>query len=220
MVRMKDYPSECPTGTPLKNPPSNYFASKQRLYSISVQGTFTKNHNGNEVLWELDLSRPIKAPYGSGVALRIAKWLEPSLEYDLDASEPFMNAPMISTMSALGVYAKDEFVQEFKDEFSKSASNQGSLPTSNAPENVSFICTAIAHCNQSTSIDATPPTYGFVEDSTSMGLFIQISAGKHCKDNPGQVIQNYPRKKKAFCECLASVGSHPKRRGRGLYGVL
>jgi hypothetical protein len=144
MVRMKDYPSECPTGTPLKDPPSNYFASKQRLYSISIQGTFTRDHNGNELLWELDLSRPIKAPYGSGVALRIAKWLEPSLEYDLDASEPFMNAPLISTMSALGVYKKDDFVKEFKDEFSKSKykaspSNSASISPPNVRLFVNFV---------------------------------------------------------------------------------
>lgn len=63
------------------------------------------------MLFELDLSKPVKVPVGSNVALKIAKWLEPSLEYDLDGSMPFMNAPMVSTMSVLGVYEKEDFVE-------------------------------------------------------------------------------------------------------------
>ncbi len=116
MMRMKDYPGICSKGPPLLNPSSNYFDTKQRLYSISIQGVFSEDVGGNDLNFGIDMNGPIKTPPGTSIALRIAKWLEPSLQYDLNSDFPHMDAPMISTMSSLGIYSVADFKKEFQVE--------------------------------------------------------------------------------------------------------
>ena len=110
---MKDYSGSCPTGNPLKNPNSDYFNSRQRRYAFTIQGVFKKDIQGNDLLWHLDLTGPLRTPPGTGIALRIAKWLEPSLDYDLNHSIPWMNAPALTTMNSFGVYSDEEFKSTF-----------------------------------------------------------------------------------------------------------
>ena len=94
LVRMKDfnglYPKEASC---LANPDSDYFSSKQRLYTISIQGTFKQDTSGDDLMFGLCFDQPIKTPPGASIGLRIARWLEPSLEYELNGSHPYMIAP-------------------------------------------------------------------------------------------------------------------------------
>lgn len=95
LVRMKDFNGVCPTDdvSCLPNPKSDYFSSKQRLYTISVQGMFKEDVVGDDLVFGLEFDHPIKTPSGASIGLRIARWLEPSLDYDLNGSVPFMVAP-------------------------------------------------------------------------------------------------------------------------------
>jgi hypothetical protein len=93
LVRMKDFTGVNPDVPCLSNPKSEYFSSKQRLYTISVQGSFKEDVSGDDLIFGLEFSHPIKTPPGASIGLRIARWLEPSLDYDLNSSQPFMVAP-------------------------------------------------------------------------------------------------------------------------------
>ena len=117
LFRMKDYQGAEPakeTGLErLELPPSNYFQNRQRLYAISFQGQFLHQVRGDDLRFGLELSLPVKLPMGSSLGLKIAKWLEPSLEYDLECPRPHMDAPFLTTMNAIGVYEEVAFQKEF-----------------------------------------------------------------------------------------------------------
>lgn len=122
MVRMKDFNGACPEDVScLPNPKSDYFSAKQRLYTISVQGIFKEDVPGDDLIFGLEFDHPIKTPPGASIGLRIARWLEPNLDYELNGSEPFMVAPrnnykiiiVLTCINFLAVHSKDEFIKEF-----------------------------------------------------------------------------------------------------------
>ena len=96
LVRMKDFSGSSPDQVCcLSNPKSEYFSSKQRLYTISIQGNFKEDVSGDDLIFGLEFDHPIKTPPGASIGLRIARWLEPSLEYEVNGSNPYMIAPGI-----------------------------------------------------------------------------------------------------------------------------
>lgn len=121
MVRMKDFAGVGPEDVPcLPNPKSDYFSSKQRLYTISIQGAFKEDVPGDDLIFGLEFTHPIKTPPGASIGLRIARWLEPNLDYDIYSSEPFMVAPgiflvltiiVLTCINFLGVHSKEDFVK-------------------------------------------------------------------------------------------------------------
>lgn len=122
LVRMKDFNGVCPKDVPcLPNPQSDYFSTKQRLYTISVQGSFKEDVPGDDVIFGLEFDHPIKTPPGASIGLRIARWLEPSLEYELNGQEPFMVAPsnyysnyiVLTCINFLAVHGHDDFIRQY-----------------------------------------------------------------------------------------------------------
>jgi hypothetical protein len=96
---------------PIQNPASSYFKGRNRRYSMTVQGRFKETYHGDEVVFGIDSSRPLAPITGISMALRISRWLDPTLEADLSGDMPHMYSPIVSGINALGVFdAKNDKV--------------------------------------------------------------------------------------------------------------
>jgi Protein of unknown function (DUF1769) len=91
-------------GVPISNPASSYFKGRNRRYSMMLQGCFKKQWDGDDIIFGVDLDVPIRAPIGTSVGIKIAKWLDPSIEADVDCAKPYIFAPLVSAMNSLAVY--------------------------------------------------------------------------------------------------------------------
>ena len=95
---------------PIADPPSGYFSGRNRRYSIAVQGRFKHSYDGDDVLFGIDSDKPLSPPTGISMALRISKWLDPTLEADLSGDCPHMYSPLVSGINALAVFGPNEKV--------------------------------------------------------------------------------------------------------------
>ncbi|EGF80535.1 hypothetical protein BATDEDRAFT_4893, partial [Batrachochytrium dendrobatidis JAM81] len=86
---------------PIHNPISSYFQGRNRRYSIMLQGRFKKEWKGDDIIFGANMASPLRTPPGASIAIRIAKWLDPSVEADLDCHEPYIYSPMVSSMNSL-----------------------------------------------------------------------------------------------------------------------
>ncbi|KAJ8326225.1 hypothetical protein QVD99_007608 [Batrachochytrium dendrobatidis] len=89
---------------PIHNPISSYFQGRNRRYSIMLQGRFKKEWKGDDIIFGANMASPLRTPPGASIAIRIAKWLDPSVEADLDCHEPYIYSPMVSSMNSLAVF--------------------------------------------------------------------------------------------------------------------
>lgn len=89
---------------PIMNPQSDYFSGKNRRYSIMMQGRFKKAWSGDEVLFGVNSEIPLRTPMGIGMGVKLAKWLDPSIEACLDSESSYMYSPFISAMNSLSIY--------------------------------------------------------------------------------------------------------------------
>ncbi|KAH6592567.1 hypothetical protein BASA50_008017 [Batrachochytrium salamandrivorans] len=99
------------TGTPIRNPASSYFLGRNRRYSIMLQGRFKKEWKGDDIIFGVDMASPLRTPPGASIAIRIAKWLDPSIEADLNCSEPYIYSPMVSSMNSLAIFNRSDMPQ-------------------------------------------------------------------------------------------------------------
>lgn len=109
-VRIKDF-----SGLPSASPPTSpYFAAPQHArnrdrYSISF--SFVPKHDipADEAVWGPDCARPVRdrLPPGFNMALRIVKgWVDPSIEVDAYADEPWVYGPALCCWYAMRVGEK------------------------------------------------------------------------------------------------------------------
>ncbi|KAI8999443.1 hypothetical protein BC832DRAFT_534197 [Gaertneriomyces semiglobifer] len=104
VVRVAHFGGVTPDGTrPLVNPQSHYFYGRNRRYSIMVQGRFKKAWNGDDIIFGVDFDTKVRTPTGVGLAMRIAKWLDPSLDSCVSGNTPWIFSPWISAMNSLAV---------------------------------------------------------------------------------------------------------------------
>ncbi|KAJ1568328.1 hypothetical protein HK405_002879 [Cladochytrium tenue] len=89
---------------PIRSPPSNYFHGRQRRYSIVVQGRWKRPFPGDDLVFGIETNSPVRTPPGTALALRIARWLDPSIEADLASQRPWINSPMLSAVNAYTVF--------------------------------------------------------------------------------------------------------------------
>ena len=99
---------------PIRNPKSTYFGGRKRRYSMVAQGRFKKEYNGNEILFGVDSNRALGPVPGFGFLIKIANWLDPSLEAG-DGSKPHCYTPIISAMNALSVYSYNDDIDMARD---------------------------------------------------------------------------------------------------------
>jgi hypothetical protein len=93
---------------PIKVPESNYFQGRNRKYSIMVQGRFKSEFHGDEIMFGADFDSPITPPPGTGMAIRIAKWLDPAIIAQVDSEASFMFSPIVSAMNSLAIYPHND----------------------------------------------------------------------------------------------------------------
>lgn len=91
----------------IPNPASSYFQGRNRRYSIMVQGRWKKNWNGDDIVFAVDLDSKVRVPTGAGLGIKIAKWLDPALDADLYANQPYVYSPWVTAMNSLSVYKLD-----------------------------------------------------------------------------------------------------------------
>ncbi|KAJ3300669.1 hypothetical protein HK104_008603 [Borealophlyctis nickersoniae] len=108
VVRVLNFSGITPNGEqPIPNPASNYFHGRNRRYSVMIQGRFKKAWNGDDLIFGADFDTKVRVPTGVGLALKIAKWLDPALDADLYCEKPWLYTPLVSAMNALAVFPPD-----------------------------------------------------------------------------------------------------------------
>ncbi|KAJ3215429.1 hypothetical protein HDU67_000413 [Dinochytrium kinnereticum] len=110
VVRMLNFHGVVPDdhAPPIQNPQSSYFQGRHRRYSIMLQGRWKKAWSGQDVIFGLDCPSKIRTPPGVGLAVKIAKWLDPGLDADLTANEPWIYSAFVSAMNSLAIYRVDD----------------------------------------------------------------------------------------------------------------
>ncbi|KAI9330156.1 hypothetical protein DFJ73DRAFT_631050 [Zopfochytrium polystomum] len=93
---------------PIRHPASGYFHGRQRKYSIVVQGRFHRAHSGADVVFGIETDSPVRTPAGTSLALKIAKWLDPSLQADLACLRPWIQSPLLAAVNAFTVFPATE----------------------------------------------------------------------------------------------------------------
>ena len=99
-----------PHGSPNTSP---YFSStvhKADLYSISFSFTPKRSISGNDLVFGNDFDHPIRdrLPPGFSTAFNIVKWMiDPGLEGDPYADEPYLYGPLLSSINTLEVGEKE-----------------------------------------------------------------------------------------------------------------
>ena len=114
-VRIRGF-EPAPGETAPSEPESGYFErvnadpSKSLLaipvtWSICVAGRVKKPINADELRFGNTFDRPIRdhLPYGTAIALKAFRLIDPSLEQDLYADKPWAFSPLVATMPALRI---------------------------------------------------------------------------------------------------------------------
>ncbi|TFK49131.1 DUF1769-domain-containing protein [Heliocybe sulcata] len=82
-----------------------YFHKPERKsvsWSIQVQGRFIEPQSADDILFGNTFDHPLNLPWGSGAALKLMKYVDPTLEHDLTSqTQPWALSPLISTMPYL-----------------------------------------------------------------------------------------------------------------------
>ncbi|CAN6655920.1 hypothetical protein TRVA0_028S01398 [Trichomonascus vanleenenianus] len=98
-VRIQDYQGE--------NSTSEYFTKyPEQQFSIQLLVTFGEDVNGDDLLWGNDFDKPIRdiLPYGFSIGYQIMKrCIDPSIDGDAYADEPFLYGKVLSSMSYVRV---------------------------------------------------------------------------------------------------------------------
>ncbi|KAG2142446.1 hypothetical protein DEU56DRAFT_794471 [Suillus clintonianus] len=81
---------------------AEYFDREDRkgiTWSIQVQGRFLQPTSADDVMFGNTFDKRLKLPWGSGVALKFMKYIDPTLEHDLmSETKPWALSPLIATM--------------------------------------------------------------------------------------------------------------------------
>jgi len=78
-----------------------YFDRPERAgvtWSIQVKGRFLQSYTADDILFGNTFDRPLHLPWGSGAALKFMHYIDPTLEHDLYAQQPWALSPLITTM--------------------------------------------------------------------------------------------------------------------------
>ncbi|OAX36641.1 DUF1769-domain-containing protein [Rhizopogon vinicolor AM-OR11-026] len=82
--------------------PADYFDREDRkgiTWSIQVQGRFLQENTADDIMFGNTFDKRLKLPWGSGVALKFMKYIDPTLEHDLMSdTKPWALSPLIATM--------------------------------------------------------------------------------------------------------------------------
>ncbi|SMR50927.1 unnamed protein product [Zymoseptoria tritici ST99CH_1E4] len=117
-IRVQNYRG-LPQSAPKTSP---YFSDSKHTHDLySLAFTFTPNRdlNGHDVVFGNDFDHPIrdKLPPGFNQAFKIATWfIDPGLYGDVQADEPYLYGPLLSSINTLRIGPKDDGEQEKVEE--------------------------------------------------------------------------------------------------------
>jgi hypothetical protein len=100
-VRIANFSGLVPTDAPTFT--CTYFVHNHAVtYSIELRGTFHRDMNGDDLVFGNVISDKIRVPPGTSLALGLIKrWIDPGLECDVYADQPWAHSPALVTMNAL-----------------------------------------------------------------------------------------------------------------------
>ncbi|KAJ3123124.1 hypothetical protein HK098_002167 [Nowakowskiella sp. JEL0407] len=102
VVRVKNFVGITPKGTdPIES--SDYFGTKRRLFSIQVSGRFKHEYTGGDVVFGAEFLRKVSPPTGSWIAIKFANLIDPALETDIYADQPWLFSPCLAAMNIVNV---------------------------------------------------------------------------------------------------------------------
>ncbi|KAI8827073.1 uncharacterized protein EV422DRAFT_593869, partial [Fimicolochytrium jonesii] len=81
----------------IKSDGDAYFTGTRRMFSFQIQGQFAREWTGDEVMFGIELEKPIKLPFGADLAVGLAKVIDPGLEVALRGERPVALSPMLVT---------------------------------------------------------------------------------------------------------------------------
>jgi hypothetical protein len=117
-IRVQNYRG-LPQGAPKTSP---YFSHEKHLHDLySLAFTFTPKNdiNGHDIVIGNNFDHPIrdKLPPGFNQAFKIATWfIDPGLYGDVQADEPYLYGPLLSSINTLRIGPKDDKDQEKVEE--------------------------------------------------------------------------------------------------------
>ncbi|EON62656.1 hypothetical protein W97_01880 [Coniosporium apollinis CBS 100218] len=104
-VRIQDYRG-LPKGSLSTSPYFTHATHIHDRYSIAFTFALKQTLNGNDVVFGNDFDHPIRdrLPPGFNTAFRIVKWMiDPGLDGDVYAEEPYLYGPLLSSINVLRV---------------------------------------------------------------------------------------------------------------------
>lgn len=120
-VRIKGY-TGYPENSPSTSPYFEHPLHTKDLYSICFSIVFKERVNGNDLVFGNDFDHPIRdiLPPGFNAALRMVKWtLDPGLDGDVYAEQPYLFSPALATWDILRIgdkMSKSDGVPKLHDE--------------------------------------------------------------------------------------------------------
>ncbi|KAK4636098.1 hypothetical protein CLAFUW4_02127 [Fulvia fulva] len=117
-LRIQNYRG-LPQGSPSTSPYFSHETHKHDLYSLAFTFTPKENINGHDLVLGNDFDHPIrdKLPPGFNQAFKIATWfVDPGLYGDVQADEPYLYSPLLSSINKFRVGPKDDKEQEKVEE--------------------------------------------------------------------------------------------------------
>ncbi|MCO5565304.1 hypothetical protein L7F22_018977 [Adiantum nelumboides] len=92
--------------------------AKGCTWSIQVQGKFKEEISVDNLMYGNQFDKPIRdrLPWGTSVALRAINIIDPNLQHDLYADQPWAFGPLVTSMTRVNVERKqEEPAEDFKD---------------------------------------------------------------------------------------------------------
>ncbi|KAF3480641.1 uncharacterized protein GIQ15_05988 [Arthroderma uncinatum] len=119
-LRIQDY-NGLPTSSPRTHAHFSHPSRSNDQYSLAISFVPKKPIAGDEVVLGNDLDRPIRdrLPPGSGYAFKFIKWwVDPGLEGDIYADEPYIYGPGLSSWNYFRICGKEgeKYVPEGTDD--------------------------------------------------------------------------------------------------------
>lgn len=121
-IRIQNYRGLDASRKPSPHRTSPYFAQAPHthdLYSIQFSFTPKEDINGHDLVFGNDFDHPIrdKLPPGFQNAFNLVKWfIDPGMYADVQADEPYLYGPLLSSMNVWRVGPKDDAEQERVEE--------------------------------------------------------------------------------------------------------
>lgn len=128
-IRIQNYRG-LPTGSPKTSPYFSKPPHEHDLYSLQFAFTPKEDINGNDLVFGNDFDHPIKdkLPPGFQQAFNMVKWfIDPGLDGDVYADEPYLYGPLLSSINTFRVGPKDDKEQEKVEEVRANAEEGTSL---------------------------------------------------------------------------------------------